>query len=229
MHTARPFRRAAMALASLVASATMSCATNPLPCDDPEILVDTSERSAQTMICAAASDARRALGRCGLAQSAPITIETVDGPIQHVGQCLASFDCELGRIRIIDPDLLTDYLRPEDAYTALPADVVFRSLLTHEMAHALVDQQAGDRRIAPVDHEYIANALELAALAPVHRKTMLDAAGLEPPVSAEAINIFVYGLAPRRFAAASYLYFEAHGCETVLGILSGKVSFHVVP
>ncbi|RYH08816.1 DUF6639 family protein [Tropicimonas sp. IMCC6043] len=229
MHNARHCWIKAATLAVTVGSATVSGAADPVPCDDPGFWVDASEGATQSMICAAALDARRALDRCGLSQTEPITIEVVYSPIHNIGECLASFDCELGRIQIIDRDLLRDHLLADDAYAALPDDVVFCSLLTHELAHALIEQKLGGRKIAPVDHEYIANALELAALAPEHRKTLLDAAGIEPPISAEVIDIFIYGLAPRRFAAASYLYFEAHGCETVTGILDGSTSFRIVP
>ena len=56
---------------------------------------------------------------------------------------------------------------------------------------------------------------------------VLRQVGIEPPISSGVIDIFIYGLAPRRFAAASYLYFEAHGCETIAGILDGSFSFRV--
>lgn len=80
-----------------------------------------------------------------------------------------------------------------------------------------------------IDHEFIANALERAALAPEHRKTLLDAAGIEPPISAEMIDVFIYGLAPRRFAAAAYLHFKESGCETITQILHGTATFRVEP
>ena len=63
----------------------------------------------------------------------------------------------------------------------------------------------------------------------LHRKKFLDAADIQPPISTDLIDIFIYGLAPRRFAAASYLYFEAHGCETVTEILNGGDSFRFIP
>ncbi len=218
---------AAVTFAIAIGSAAESGAADPVLCDDPGFRVDATDASEQDVICAAAADARRALETCGLAQTAPITIEVVDSPIHNIGQCLAAFDCERDRIQIIGRTLLREYLEPEDAYAALPDDVVFRSLLTHEMAHAFVSQTSGDRRIAPVDHEYIANALELKALAPADRDVLLDAVDLEPPITAGEINIFIYGIAPRRFAAAAYLYFEDHGCETIAGILDGSASFRV--
>lgn len=219
---------AVVTLAVAIGSGTVACSADPVPCDDVGLWVEAPAKSTQSVICAAASDARQALERYGLFQTEPITIEVVPGLVHQIGECLALFDCELGRIQIIDQDLLRDHLQPDDAYAVLPDDVLFRSLLTHEMAHALVHQTSGDRRVAPVDHEYIANALELAALAPAHRKSLLDATGVEPPVSAGAINSFIYGIAPRRFAAISYLYFQAEGRETIVGILNGTASFQVV-
>lgn len=216
----------AMLIAVLGGMASLAWA-DPAPCDDTGFRVDTSDAATHDMICDAALVARDVLATCGLTQIEPIDIETVKTPVHNIGQCLAAYNCKTGLIQIMDPLLLEENVPNDDPYAKLPNEAVFRSLLTHELAHALVDQNTGDRKMPMVDHEYIANALELAALEPRHREALLDAAGVEPPVPAEAIDIFIYGLAPRRFAAASYLYFEANGCKTITGILDGKATFQV--
>jgi hypothetical protein len=198
---------------------------DPLPCGDAAVRVDTTNPATHEMICSAVSEARRVIGKCGLIQMAPVEIKTVDALVEPIGHCLASFDCALGMVRIIEPELLIENLPPNDPYANIPADLVFRSLLTHELAHAFVYQQSGDRKISPVDHEYIANALGLAALPELYRQTFLDSIGIEPPVSSGSIDIFIYALDPRRFAAVSYLYYEGEGCQTILGILDGTSSF----
>lgn len=226
MYAAPRFRFLSAILAAM--AVTVSCSNaEPLPCEEPMFLVDTEDIATHRMICAAASESRHALATCGLAQMEPIVVETVASLIHPMGQCLASFDCNLGRIRIIEPLALREHLPPGDPYAVLPDKVVFRSLLTHELAHAFVHQKLGDREIPLVDHEYIANALELAALPPHHRNTLMDAAGIKPPISMDVIDIFIYGFAPRNFATASYLFFEAHGCETITGILDGSASFRI--
>lgn len=216
-----------LAALGLALATCLPVTADPVPCDDPAFRVETSDTATYHMICAAASDAGASLATCGLVPLEPIDIETVDTIIHDIGQCLASYDCDQNRIRIIEPALLGDKLPEDDPYARLPDDVVFRALLTHELAHALVHQAAGDRRVAPVDHEYIANALELAAMPPEHRATLLAAAGLEPPISPQVIDLFIYGLAPRRFAAAAYLHFEEHGCATITAILDGTATFLV--
>jgi len=216
----------AMLVAVMAGMASMTWA-DPVPCDDPGFRVDTADVTTHDMICDAASGAREVLATCGLTQREPITIETVKTPVHTIGQCLAAYNCKTGHIQIIDPLLLEENVSKDDPYAKLPSEALFRSLLTHEVAHALVEQNTGDRKMPMVDHEYIANAMELAALESRHRKALLDAAGVEPPVPAEAIDIFIYGLAPRKFAAASYLYFEAHGCKTITGILDGTSTFQV--
>ena len=200
---------------------------DPLPCADPMFRVETTDSVAHNLICAAASEAVPALATCGLVPTEPIEIATVEGPIHGFARCLAYFDHDLGRIEIVEPALLCDNLDADDPYAHLPNDVVFGSMLTHELAHALVQQNSEGRVVSLVDHEYIANALELAALDPQHRKTLLDAAGITPPVSTKVIDLLIYGLAPRRFAAAAYLHFEAFGCDTITGILDGTMTFQV--
>lgn len=196
-----------------------------MPCGDAVIRVDAADAATHEVICSAASYARDVLARCGLVPMAPVVIKPVDDLFEPVGRCLASFDCNLGEIRIIRPERLHESLLADDPYAAIPTDMVFRSLLTHELAHAVVYQRSGDYGIAPVDHEFIANALGLASLTEHYRQIFLDAVGVEPPVRSGGIDIFIYMLDPRRFAAASYLYFEAQGCEPIRGILDGTKTF----
>ena len=203
----------------------LSGAADSLTCDDPWFQVDTTDTALHETVCAAASEARSSLDICELSLKRPVTVETSKGPIHENSQCLASFDCDRGVIQIVNPSALRDHLQPNGPYALLPDDVAFRSLMTHELAHAIVYQNSSERTVAPVDHEYIANALELAALAPEHRNLLIGSSKVEPPVSAAVIDMFIYSLAPRKFAAAAFLYFDEHGCETVTGILNGSTSF----
>ncbi|MBY6006305.1 hypothetical protein KUV62_20450 [Salipiger bermudensis] len=212
---------AALALATAPAAAL----ADPVPCDDPGVLVEAPDEAARTLICEAAGQAREALAVCGLVPVKPIVIATEEGVIHGMGLCLAAYDCTQNRIRIIAPDLMRAHLLPEDPYSLLPDEVVFGSLLTHEMAHAVVEQTRGVRPVALVDHEFIANAMELSAMPEQHRQTLLDLSGITPPVTAGYIDLLIYGLAPRRFSAAAYYFLEAQGCDVVTGILEGRVSF----
>ncbi|RYH12018.1 DUF6639 family protein [Tropicimonas sp. IMCC6043] len=210
-------------------AATAVCATGePLPCVDPLFRVEARDSATHERICAAAVEARRATSVCGLPQEGPLDIVTIEAPAVTMGLSLATFDSSAGLIRILEPERLRDHLSDSGAYAALPADVVFRALLTHEFAHAALHQALAGRQVPPVDHEYVANALEVAAMAPEVREMLLEKVGVEPPVSAETIDIFLYAIAPRRFAAQSYLYHVDRDCAPIEGILDGSFSFELL-
>lgn len=219
-------RHIATILAVLAAVAT-GAGAEPRPCDDPLFRVEADSPRKHAEICAAAVSARQTVSICGLAQRTQIDILAVHEPVHALGLLLAAFDRDERRIRIVDPEHLRRYLPEDEPYFALPDDVVFRALLTHELAHAILDQALAGRAVPPVDHEYVANALELVALTPDDRKILLKKVGVRAPVTAKELDIFIYGIAPRRFAALSYLFHDAHGCEPIAGILDGTFSFRI--
>ncbi|WP_138468100.1 DUF6639 family protein [Poseidonocella sp. HB161398] len=208
---------AALAAATILPGAA-AAADGFETCADPAFLAE--EGQSHGAVCAAAMAAGDSLETCGMDLSAPVEIETADSLAAGRDRCLASYDCTLGRIRILAPDLLAGHLPPGDAYAALPVQAAFRSLLAHELVHALIAQRPGGAALHQVDEEYIADALELAALGPDERAAFLAAAG-----PGGEITLSWSRFAPRRFAAAAWRHFAAHGCGAVRDILAGRFSF----
>jgi hypothetical protein len=124
-----------------------------------------------------------------------------------VATCLAAFDCAHDRVRIVVRDSYADLVEPGDPYALIPPDVLVRTLMFHEITHALIEQNAAGREVPAVDHEYIAAAMELEHMDPAWRQTLLDHARLDAPAEGR-INIWIYRLEPRRFAANAWLHFR---------------------
>lgn len=176
-------------------------------------------------ICATATAARDGVRVCGIEQSAPLDVIISDTVKFAAGHALAAYDCRSNSIAILAPDLMVEGLAEEDGYSGLSPEQLFRSVLTHEMAHALLHQTLDGCRVANVDHEYVANALELAAMPDEQREQLIDAVGLKWEVTPQMISLSIYMLAPRRFAVTAWLHYESHGCEAIEGILDGTYSF----
>ena len=174
-----------------------------------------------------ASAVRDALGECGLVQQRPIAIGVMDGLSHPMGTCLAYFDCDEEAIRLTSPASYRVILDPDTPYTRLPEEVLTKALLTHEMAHALVIQTAGERQIDVVDQEYIAAAMELHLMEPRHRATILESAPMEAPPGEPLIDIWIYGFAPRWFAVNAWRHFQEpeNGCALIRRIVIGEESF----
>ena len=223
------FRRLALVL--MLASVTGASLATPLrpdvfACDDGRIRVDGSAPDAAAEICAVMADLRDALAPCGLLQVRPLTVEVIAQVEHPLGACFAAFDCRDEVISVLDPALYAAAIPGAEPYARLPARVTMRALLAHELAHALATQSA-PRPVAAVDQEYIAAAMELDTMEPGWRAVYLDAIGAEEPPGAGLVDIWIYALAPRAFAANAWRHFAlpGNGCDLVGLILAGEASF----
>jgi hypothetical protein len=177
-------------------------------------------------ICEFAQEAVSLISSCHLPQQRPIRIEVVDEIAHPFAICLAGFDCDYDRIRIVVRDSYTALVEPEDPYADFPPEALVRTLLFHEITHALIEQNSADREVPLVDHEYIAAAMELEHMDPALRETILHYANLETPADGR-VNIWIYRLDPRRFAANAWLHFRLprNGCDLVERLVTGDASF----
>lgn len=198
-----------------------------LSCGDGAFAIDAPSEALGSEICDDLLDAREMMLGCGLVQDRPIAVEVMHGISHPIGTCLSYFDCSFDVIRITEPGAFGDALPPDDPYALLPAEVLLASLLAHELAHALVAQTAGDREIDIVDQEYIAAALELEHMDAAWREVLIGAAPVSLPPKPGLIDIWIYGMAPRKFATNAWQHFrlEGNGCALVAEIVAGRFSF----
>jgi hypothetical protein len=173
-----------------------------------------------------AQGAVSSISACRLPQQRPIRIEVVDEIDHPFATCLAAFDCDYDRIRIVVRQSYEHLVEPDDPYASFPPEVLVRTLLFHEISHALIEQNSRSRDVPLVDHEYIAAAMELANMEPTWREAILRFAALEAPAEGR-INIWTYRLNPRRFAANAWLHFALpeNGCDLVGRLVGGAATF----
>lgn len=213
---------------SLVLAAVLAgpLRAEPLPCPDPRFEVDADDPDLAMQLCDLAAEAADRLSACGLTPTRPLLIEVVESIAHPVADCLAAYDCDFDRIRISHPDGFDGLLPAGSPYSELPTDVLLGALLTHELSHAFLHQTAMQREITPVDHEYVAAAMELDSLQEEWRQVLLDHSLLEE-ARPGLIDIWIYRLEPRRFSANAWLHFQApgNGCALIGRIAEGRHSF----
>lgn len=204
-----------------------SVAADPVMCPDPQFSVASGDPALVEQVCEVVADVGDRLAACGLVRTEPLTIEVVDGLSHPMGECLAYFDCERDSIRLTDPSLYRSLLDPEVIYAVLPPEIAMRALLTHEIAHAAVDQMAEGRTVPLVDHEYIAAAMELDLMEPQWRETVIAAAPVALPPKPGLVDIFIYYLAPRKFAVNAWQHFSlpGNGCGLIRRMAAGEMTF----
>jgi hypothetical protein len=222
-----------VAAVSAFALTSTSCpaASEHLTCKDPELSVVSQLSETAALACAFAMAAKDRLAECGLTQRRPIRIFTVDKIQQDFGDCLATYDCSTDILRVLDPESIPGNLEENDPYSVLPTEIVFRALMSHEMAHALLEQSSVGTDIAFVDHEYVAAAMELENLDAKWRDALMRAAPVTLPPKTGLISELIYGFAPRKFATNAWHYFDAEpdGCLRIQQISKGEFSFDEQP
>lgn len=218
--------RAVLLLAGFGPGLDVTARADPVVCAEGGFSVAGADAAQAVAICATVDGLRRVLEGCGLPQARPLLVEVV-AEVQHpVATCFATFDCHHDLIQVLDPSLYADLIAPAEPYARLPADVVLRALLSHELAHALAAQSAV-RVLSPVDQEYIAAAMELDTMEPRWRRVYLDAVGPDAQPSAGLVDIWIYALAPRAFAANAWHHYAlpGNGCDLIRRIVAGETSF----
>lgn len=225
--TATTSSAAAMAFVFLGLSLCGAVRAETLDCADEVFSISAANRDVATATCTAATSALTALAECGLQPSRRVTISVVDAPMHpQLGACMGVFDSQHDCIDVADPARYPVLLSDGDARRDLPPDIVFRGTIAHELAHALVAQNADAAMIAPADHEFIASVFEMDAYGEEARATLLAADPVRPKGSRDMVNLGIYALAPRVFANNAWQIFQAaqDGCGLVRSILSLDVS-----
>ena len=197
-------------------------------CRDPLLSVQANSDEAAEIVCTAASAAKALMASCGLRQTHPINIEVVKAA-KHpsFGDCLAVFDQRTGCLQVVDIDRLPALLMAGDPRSALPPEVLFSASITHEMAHALLQQSAGDIQIAATEQEFVANAFEMQSLEPKWRDLLLKSHPIKPPGSLGLVHLSIYALDPRAFANNAWMVFDQDvmGCSLIQKISEGRFRF----
>lgn len=218
-----------MRLALLVSALSVAggAGAQQLRCSAHDVGVEAEDAYVAERVCEALSSAKNLLDECGLTPVLGYTIGVVDQMTHRAGGCLAHYDCEGARIEVLDPARFDEVLEPDSVLRRIDRDALFASLVIHEWAHAVLDEVSLGQVRDPGDQEYVAYAMQLAALSPEDRQIWLDAFPASDEPRSREINGIIAAIEPLRFATRAWRYFSAdgRGCATVHGLISGETSF----
>ena len=219
----------------VLVAALCGLASGPAPaappvraCDTAGITVSAASPEEARMACDVAAETGARLGRFGLRLHAPVRIEITEHLDAAPGTCVALYSTEERKLQVLPVDCLEGQPGRASAFPRMRPELLFESLIVHELAHAYMDQAAQERFLPRVAYEYFAYAVQLDALPEADRSRILAKAAVGPPVDFEQINDAVLNLSPLRFAAMSWLHFKREGGDAALvqRILTGKLLFN---
>jgi hypothetical protein len=161
------------------------------------------------------------------------TVRVEITPVLDVAQgvCVGLYSTAEKKLQLLPLDCMEEQPGRSKAFPAMEPELLFQSVIVHEMVHAYLDQQSSGRFLPRVAHEYLAYAIQLDALSDAERDRVLEKADMqEASVELEDINEAILNLMPVRFAAMAWLHFNQEGGDASLvrRIIEGEQLFNSV-
>lgn len=214
-------------LAGLICLSPTVAGAEVWPCPPERITVEADTKALATRICAVARRATAQAAVCGYGLDRDIRITVVPRIIGMNGNPLACFKAAQLTIEVLRPEATAASLTPHSAYSLLPIDALYDSLIVHEMTHA-VFSPAGPRTVETVvAQEYLASSFQIASMQPDVRRRLLDYYPRPDPVPLSEMNAAMLSLAPIRFGVTAWRHFAQpeNGCAMVERIVEGTIAF----
>lgn len=206
---------------------TVASGQMQVACGESEIVVSAASRQEANDTCEAAGRADRKLRKLGLAHEEPLLVEVVEDLEFEAGSCMAYYDAAAEKLQILSEPCLSESPPPASVLPEMPANVLFESLILHELTHAYLDETLDGEPLPRAAHEYLAYAIQVDAFPEAVRKRLLDKANVVPPVTIEELNDSILFMAPARFAASAWMFFQQNGggADAVTRVLIGQDRF----
>ncbi len=217
-----PLRRGAAALALCLVPAPSPAAPFDCPGGGVIVLADTPTQARAT--CTAAAHGLATLAACNVPLPGPVTVEL--RRTLSPG-CLGIYHCGEDRIELLTPEAMDPARSPESSLAFVKAADYFASVLTHELAHAAFDAVPCPFDSCLATHEYVAHVMQVMSLPAPDIARFEAALDMSTPLSREAINPFVYLMAPDAFLRRAWVHLRQRpdACGFVGDIMQGRVIF----
>ncbi len=177
-------------------------------CNGSKVVVSYTKIEDYQLICDAVKSVIKIAKKIGLGEEMNVSISLEDRLIiNSTGKSLAFFNPNSMEIQVLSLDACKKAFT-EEGILGQPIDKeLHRSIIIHELAHALFWKNIGNNDIAREIHEYFAYTIQLALLDKFHRDQVILSGNVPAFSTMSEISQEYYLLNPTRFAVKSYLHF----------------------
>jgi hypothetical protein len=232
-----PLAGAALLIAGVMASPTRAQQPPSLDpgiqrrCTEAGVEVKAASAEEWRLACEAATEALKLLARCHIAPRVPVRVELSSEVRRPFGGVVFGlFDPKQEKV------LITQYtnvasLVSDTPFGGLPRPDFYKSLIVHEVIHAVMHQNYWRPPGSHAAYEYAAYALQIESLPPDVRKTFLQTVNVGADETEFAFNDAILAFDPFFFAARAYAHFarSPDGCTHLRALLEGEVAFIWAP
>ncbi|WP_157771549.1 DUF6639 family protein [Thioclava nitratireducens] len=221
------YRSVGLIAGLLVATASIAGAENTL-CQTAALTVEGGTPVARDRICRIAAREIPKLAACNVMVPEGLTIR-FDETLPE--DCIGLFHCGEAFVRLLPPDLMAESRKPERAFSGVPDDLYFDSVVVHELTHAAYDKVECPFSDCSATAEYAAYAMQVRSMPIAGREAFEAAAVVDHRITREELNATYYTLSPDRFAQKAWLHFiqREDGCDHMGQIMGGAVFFDEEP
>ncbi|MEH6726728.1 MAG: DUF6639 family protein [Hyphomicrobiales bacterium] len=212
-----------MVLSLVLSAFFLEAHADDTPCENQLVSVKGQNPKVVESICDAVEDAEALFLRCNLpALQRLIEIRIVD---ELAPGCVAQFHCDEDRIEILAPKAMDTQRNRDGVLGFLPIEIYFHSIVVHELAHAVYDDEQCPFQSCIVANEFIAYAMQFMSLKPADQSTIQNNAELSRHVSRNALNATSLFLAPDLFVKNVWAHLSTRKdiCTYVGQISNGTV------
>lgn len=201
----------------------------PWACSSVPVEVAAASAGEREVICRGAGEAIARLRRCGIAQRQVIRVEVSDVVRSPLGTPIfGRFDLASEVVFVVALSRL-DSLIGDLPYRDLPRVGFYRSLVVHEVVHALMHQNYRRQPASRAAWEYPAYAIQFESILDPQEGDPSFTGGTAAGHANLLFNDIILGFDPFLFARMAYEHFASStdGCANLRRLLAGDVEFVV--
>ena len=196
-------------------------------CTEAPVDVTAASTNELRLACDAATQALYLLARCNITPRRPLRIELSSEVRRPLGAAvLGLFDPKKDKVFITQYKNVASLVRGTP-FGELPHVEFYRSIIVHEVVHAVMHQNYKRLPGSYSAHEYPAYALQIESLPSDVRDTYLQATNIGADHTQSVFSDAILAFDPFFFAARAYQHFRsaADGCAHLAALLEGEVAF----
>lgn len=206
---------------------TLSCAVSAetVSCANTGVSVAYQQAEHAEMVCDAVNQANALFRQCNVsAPNQPIRIEIVE---DIKAGCVAIYHCGDFNIEILSPSLMDERREADGAFIDLSIEDYFKSVVVHELTHAVNDTLPCPFESCVATDEYLAYAMQVMSLDRQDQLKFEQRSGLNRRISSDELSPIMLFMAPDIFAQKTWghLSQQSDPCGYVGDLADGLYRF----
>lgn len=201
-----------------------SLTADDVDCLPGTLVVETQLPGSEGMVCEGARRAVKLLATCGLQVRRPLHLSIVDKlPVLPRADELGYFNRRTSQAVVLEFERCRQIVAAAGRFGVPMTPNLYQSLVSHELAHAVVAQQENAVVLRRVAHEYVAYVIQMQSMDAATRDSIMSRYPHDTPIAIEELSELYLDLSPPDFAVKAYLHFSAdvNGCRFLKQLVNG--------